>query len=278
MSATDTDARALPQLHTIEFGTEGPWVVFLHGLFGQGRNFALIAKELGLNGYRTVLVDLPNHGRSEWTQEFSYQQMAEAVAHWLRVSPHVNGEPVTLVGHSMGGKTAMLVALGHPELIERLAVLDISPVDYHEEHEVGSIGQAALDLDLAAISSRQEASERLQAGIPNRSIRDWMLTNLRQQDGRWHWLANLDLLVGDIDAIKGWPAGVDGAYQGPVLWIKGETSEYVLPRYEPTMRAYFPETQRVTIKGAGHWVHSQKREVVVAVLRRFLERTADGRG
>ncbi len=250
-------------------GDQGSTVVFLHGLFGQGRNFTQIAKGLEPE-HRSVLVDLPNHGRSAWTEDFDYTTISDLVADFLRHEIAAEG-PVHLVGHSMGGKVAMTLALRHPELVERLVVVDISPVSATGsmgtfDHLLGSLAQ----LDLDQLEGRSDADAKLKEDIPEDGTRGFLLQNLHSADGSYRWRANLDLLHSSLPAIGGFPE-FDGAhFDGPVLWIAGESSPYVKDRHRAAMDSLFPRTRQLTIKGAGHWVHADQPEVFVSALRRFL--------
>ncbi|QGF24461.1 alpha/beta fold hydrolase [Raineyella fluvialis] len=262
----------VPDLFSITFGTEGPLVVFCHGLLGQGRNFAQIARQLGLHGASTVLLDMPNHGRSLWTEHFDYPEAADIVARWLVGSPEVGGRPVTLVGHSMGGKISMLVALRHPELVEKLVVADMSPVVYHGHRQFADIVAAIEALDLGQITDRQSASAMMRPLLPDRGLREWVLQNLARDGDSWYWQPNIRMLAAELNKVLGWPEEVEGTWDGPTLWIKGANSDYVLPEYAPAMRRYFPNTLQVTIKDSGHWVHTERREVFTAALERFVLR------
>ena len=262
-------------LHTTSYGESGSRILFLHGLFGQGRNWTQIAKALS-EQHRVTLVDLPDHGRSTWLEEFDLVTVADRVAGLIEAD-----DPVALVGHSLGGKVAMVLALRHPELVERLCVVDISPVDYGELSEFSGYIDAMRGLDLDALTQRADAEEALSAPVPNPVVRSFLLQNLRREvrpDGssQWRWQQNLEGLRGSLAKIKSWPAEeLPGArYDGPVLWIGGETSRYITDEYVAAMDALFPHTRRVTIKGAGHWVHSEKPEVFLEVLRRFVDRAA----
>jgi pimeloyl-ACP methyl ester carboxylesterase len=254
-------------LHSTMVGDSGPWLVFCHGLFGQGRNWTRIARALE-ETHRSLLVDLPDHGRSEWTERFDFGEFADRVA---TVLPE--GEPVTLVGHSLGGKIAMVLALRHPELVERLCVVDVSPVTYDNSREFAGYIEAMQAMDLDALTGRADADAALLDAVPNPTVRSFLLQNLRRDGDEWHWQANLDLLGSELPVLSGWPEDelADVApYDGPVLWLAGARSDYVRDEYAAPMDRWFPNNRRVTVKDAGHWVHSQKPEVVVEVLRRFL--------
>jgi pimeloyl-ACP methyl ester carboxylesterase len=254
-------------LHTTSYGETGSRIVFCHGLFGQGKNWTRIAKELSA-AHRVTLVDMPDHGRSAWTDRFDYVAAADRVAGLLAAD-----DPVALVGHSMGGKIAMLLALRHPEVVARLAVVDVSPVPYPHAEEFARYIAAMQAIDLAALERRGDADAALVDAVPNPVVRSFLLQNLRHHDGEWQWQPNLDLLARDPDAITAWPADrLDGAapYDGPVLWVAGADSPYVREDYQPAMERWFPRVRRVTVKGAGHWVHSEQPEVFTEVLRRFL--------
>ncbi len=257
-------------LHTTTYGESGPPIVFCHGLFGQGRNWTAVAKALA-DTHRTVLVDLPHHGRSPWLESFDYLDVADEVAALL-ADQFGQDDPVTLVGHSMGGKAAMVTALRSPELVSRLCVVDIAPVDYGGSDEFAGYVEAMQALDLGALARRSDADEALTPAVPNRTVRDFLLQNLRRDGDGWSWQVNLDVLGRDLHALSGWPAArLDGLapFEGPVVWVAGGDSGYVRSEQDGEMRRLFPHTRKIVIKGAGHWVHAQRPEVVVEVLRQL---------
>ena len=254
-------------LHTTSLGERGSQVVFLHGLFGQGKNWTQIGKAI-VGDHRVLLVDLPHHGRSAWAERFDFVEIADRVSELLAAD-----DPVALVGHSLGGKVAMVLALRHPELVERLCVVDVSPVGYGHMDEFAGYIAAMQAIDLDGLSRRDEAERALEPAVPNPTVRSFLLQNLRREGDHWRWQVNLDVLGRDLDEVGGWPEEAlrDLApYDGPVLWVGGERSHYVQPEYAEAMERWFPRTRRVTVKGAGHWVHSEQPEVFVEVLRRFL--------
>lgn len=261
---------AEPRLHSTEVGEAGsgvPTVVFLHGLLGQGRNFTQIARALTPQ-LRSVLVDLPNHGRSEWTEQADYEAMAEVVARWLRAT-YAAEDPVHLVGHSMGGKVAMVLALRHPDLLDRLVVVDISPVPSEGAGEFEHLLDSLAGLDLASLHRRADADEQLAPAVPDDAVRGFLLQNLRSGADGFRWQANLELLRRELPAIGGFPE-VEGTFDHPVLWVAGGRSSYVRAEHAGPMRRLFPRVVTTTIKPAGHWVHSEAPEAFVSALRTFL--------
>lgn len=257
----------MSELHTTTLGEAGSRIVFCHGLFGQGKNWTAIAKAFS-DDHQVVLVDMPDHGQSPWSERFDFVEAAEQVATVVSAD-----DPVTLVGHSMGGKIAMLVALHHPELVSRLAVVDVAPVAYDHAEEFAGYIAAMRAIDLDALERRSEADEELQHAVPSAMVRGFLLQSLRRADSHWEWRLNLELLGRDLDLITDWPEdrlGGLAAYDGPVLWLGGERSPYVKPEYEAAMDRWFPHNRKVTVKEAGHWVHSEQPEIFVEVLRRFL--------
>jgi pimeloyl-ACP methyl ester carboxylesterase len=279
--AVPENAVADERLAVRTLGESGPRVVFVHGLFGQGKNWTTIARGLA-DSHRVTLIDLPNHGHSPWTDRVDYLDMAELVATELEQL----GEPVTLVGHSMGGKVAMQLALRRPELLRALVVVDIAPVSYpptggrtDDPDEEASPFAAYIDamraLDVDRLTTRDEADAALRDAVPSRMVRSFLLQSLVREglgtDGGWRWRLNLELLDRDLGELRGFPAPPAGAaFDGPVLWIAGANSTYVLDEDRPHMDALFPATRLVRIKKAGHWVHSEQPEVFLETLRRFL--------
>jgi pimeloyl-ACP methyl ester carboxylesterase len=277
----DTERQA-GRLVARTLGEEGPRIVFVHGLFGQGKNWTTIAKGLS-DDHRVTLFDLPNHGHSPWTDRVDYQDMADMLAGELEAM----GEPVILVGHSMGGKVAMLLALRRPELLRALVVVDIAPSEYplsggrtddpdEEASPFADYIAAMRALDLGSLRTRQDADDALRNAVPSRMVRNFLLQSLVREGlgtgGGWRWRLNLELLERDLGNLRGFPPIPPGThFDGPVLWVAGADSTYVLPEDRPRMDALFPATRLVGIKNSGHWVHSEQPEVFLETLRRFLQ-------
>lgn len=251
---------------------DAPIAVFLHGLYGQGKNFATVAKAL-TDVATTVLVDLPHHGRSGWGFTFDYFDVADVVATQIETT-NVSGRPLVLIGHSMGGKVAMLVALYYPQLIDKLAVIDISPSASGGAAKYRFYADQVLGLDLASISRRQDADAALAAAIPSDQVRSFLLQNLHRDthaETGWRWLANFEVLRHDMDVIDGWPDdAANYCYNGPTLWLGGTRSDAVSQDRLPAMRKLFPKAELEMIEGAGHWVQADAPEQVIAILRSFI--------
>jgi len=276
--AAEKDGRLAARTH----GKAGPHVVFVHGLFGQGKNWTTIAKGLA-DRHRVTLLDLPNHGHSPWTDRADYLDMADLVAAELE---QLDG-PAALVGHSMGGKVAMQVALRRPELLRALVVVDVAPTAYPEsggrtddpDEEASPFAAfiAAMQaVDLDRLRTRDEADAALREAVPSRMVRSFLLQSLVREGagagGGWRWRPNLDLLGRDLQELRGFPDPPPGAtFDGPVLWVAGVNSHYVLPQDRARMIELFPRARLVRIKGAGHWVHSEQPEVFLETLRRFID-------
>lgn len=246
-------------------GPPPPEIVFCHGFLGRGNNLSGIAQ--GLKPRSSLLLDLPNHGRSYWTTKLDYLDMADAVAAEIR---RANPDGVAVVGHSMGGKVAMLLALGHRDLVSALCVIDISPQGRGVSAQFRPLLAALRALDLDSLTSRTEADEILRPSIPDAATRAFLLQNLARDGDKWRWQANIPLLGDDLDAVGDWPDLGLPPYPGPVLWIRGGRSRYVLLEDLALMREYFPLVELVTVPDAGHWVHGDKPDVVVAAIERLL--------
>ncbi len=252
------------KLHHRQFSDQGFPVVILHGLFGQLGNWMLHARELA-SEWRVYALDVRNHGRSPWDPLMTYAAMAEDLALWM---DQQGIESAHLMGHSMGGKAAMQFALSMPERVARLAVVDIAPVTYGHGHEQVIAGLRALDL--ANISSRQQADTQLVQYIEDKAVRDFLLTNLARDDnGAFVWRMNLEVLAGEYDHIAAAPEAT-GRFQGPTLFIKGGNSDYLLPSHQEAIVKRFPNASLKVIEGAGHWVHSEKPQAFLKIVGDFL--------
>lgn len=243
-------------------------VVFLHGLMGRGKNFTTIAK--GLQETTTsLLVDLPNHGASCWTEDFDYLHIADLVADELH-RDFCKDEPAVILGHSMGGKVAMLLALRHPELTAGLIIEDISPVQ-SSTSEFEHLLSTLLKLDLSQVSSRRDAHAKLKPDIDDAGVRGFLLQNLiRDDNGGFAWQPNLQMLFDNLPTIVDFP-DVELTYDNhPVLWVKGSESQYINDDAAVVMRELFPATRRIQIRNAGHWVHSEQAKAFTETIDYYI--------
>jgi esterase len=251
------------RLAVIERGA-GPPLVLLHGLFGQARNLGSVQAELAAD-HRVIALDLRNHGASPHAPGMDYGTLAADVAETL---DGLGIERCGILGHSMGGKVAMRLALDAPGRISRLLVADIAPVAYR-----GDGGHAAIIAALQAIPlvqgiSRGQADAALAATIEDPGLRGFLLQNLRIGPAP-AWRLGLAQLADGLPDILGWPA--HGAhYAGPALFVAGARSSYIAAAAHPAIAQYFPHARIVTLEGAGHWLHADNPAGFLALTRDFF--------
>jgi pimeloyl-ACP methyl ester carboxylesterase len=252
-------------LNRVEMGDDGahPPLLIVHGLFGSARNWGAIQKRMAADR-RVIAVDQRNHGESPWAASQSYSDMADDLARVLAAE----GQPVDVMGHSMGGKAAMVLALTRPELINRLVVADIAPVGYG--HSNRHLVHAMAGLDLTGLTGRSEADRRLQARVPDPGTRAFLLQSLDLKADPPRWRLNLPVLDAEMDRIVGWPEEVRGRFEGPVLFLSGALSDYVRPEHRERIKALFPRAVMAKIPGAGHWLHADRPREFEAAVRAFL--------
>lgn len=247
-----------------EFGAGEPLVI-LHGLFGSKRNWTSIAGLLGRH-HRVLAVDLRNHGTSPWDDRHDYPALAADVARFIEVEA---GGRAPVVGHSMGGKTAMLLALTRPELVERLVVVDIPPAA--SRGPIGDVLQILRSVPLERFTARAEVQAALAAMIPDAKLRGFLMLNVVAGPGGLAWAVNLDALARHFDLIAGFPdVPTPRAFPGPALFLVGGRSDYVRPEHHAEIRRLFPAASIEAIPGAGHWVHADAPAEFVAAIERFL--------
>ncbi|MBI0537328.1 alpha/beta fold hydrolase [Roseomonas sp. KE2513] len=246
-------------LNAVEAG-EGRPLVLLHGLFGQGRNFGALQRRLA-GRHRVISLDMPNHGASPHAPRMDYRSMAGDVAETL-AAHGISGADV--MGHSMGGKAAMMLALTAPLLVGRLLVSDIAPVTYPPRyHDLVDAMRA-----VPAGAPRAVADAALAPAEPDPATRAFILSN-RLPDGSG-WRIGLDGIAASIDAITDWAPPEGARFDAPTLFVSGEHSRYVREENRPAIRTLFPSARFLTIKGAGHWVHADQPEAFAAVMEGFF--------
>lgn len=241
-----------------------PPLVVLHGLLGSSRNWQTAGRDL-TDQFHVLAVDLRNHGASPHAETMTYPEMMEDVVGWLDAQGLAR---VTLLGHSMGGKTAMLLACRHPERVERLIVADIAPKDYYwVGHRVNFA--AMNELDLESVHSRAEAELRLEARVHDWAMRKFLATNLERGDdgASWRWTINLPAITAALPVLEKNSVEAGDRFAGPVLFITGGKSEYVGADDHAAIREHFPAARIETIAESGHNPHMETREKFVALVR-----------
>ena len=242
-------------LNTLEYGDATlPKLLVAHGLFGSARNWGVISKRLS-DVRHVVAADMRNHGESPRFPTQSYAEMAGDLEALL-------DGPADILGHSMGGKAAMVMALNHPEKVRKLVVADIAPVAYghSQSHHIA----AMKALDLTAIETRAQAADLLQV---DDEVRDFFLQSLDVRGQRWR--LNLDALDAEMAKIIGFPE-ITGQFTGPTLFLTGADSDYVKPEHRDRIKTLFPKARFAKISGAGHWLHAQQPRAFEQTVRAFL--------
>ncbi len=239
-----------------------PKLIIAHGLYGSARNWGVIAKRLS-DIRQVIAVDMRNHGDSPWDHTHSYEAMAADLAEVIEA----HGGPVDLLGHSMGGKAAMMMALTDPQPVRHLIVADIAPMAYgHSQIEFVRAMQAVT---LEGITRRSEVEPQLQHSVADPALRAFFLQSLAIEDGRARWKLNLDVLADQMPLIMGFP-DVTGVFQGDVHFITGAVSDYVNQAGRERIAELFPRAGITQIEGAGHWVHAENPRGFEAALREVL--------
>jgi pimeloyl-ACP methyl ester carboxylesterase len=251
------------RLQALEAG-QGPPLVLLHGLFGSARNWGAVQKALAAE-YRVVALDLRNHGASPHAPGMSYAVQAEDVAETLAA---LGIENAALLGHSMGGKAAMMLALTQPEMVERLIVADIAPRPYPPA--LRAVVAAMQALPLHAGLTRAEADQALRAAVPEAPIRSFLLQNLRFEAAPPSWRIGLAEIAAAMPEIEDFAPPSGARFEGPALAMAGALSPYIRAEDHAAFRALFPRMSFASIPRAGHWLHAENPEGFLATLREFL--------
>lgn len=244
---------------------EGEPLILLHGLFGMADNLMPIAREFAQN-YTVYVPDLRNHGRSPWDEKMSFSIMAGDV---VRLMEEQGIRQAHFLGHSLGGKVAMTIALEQPQRVRSLVVADIAPVNYPPRHEqiIKGLSQVAQ----AEINSRRQADTDLEPFVEDEGIRRFLLKSLAKNEETelFDWRFNLEAISENYHKLREsiiW----DMPFEGETLFIKGELSDYITAEHEEAIRAAFPDFQFKMIQNAGHWLHAEKPAAFVKVAKKFL--------
>jgi pimeloyl-ACP methyl ester carboxylesterase len=243
--------------------TARPPLVIAHGLFGSARNWSAIGKRLALHR-QVIAVDMRNHGDSPQSPVHDYPSMAADLAE--TIAEH--GGRADVLGHSMGGKAAMVLALTEPSRVNRLIVADMAPVAY--EHSQLEYVRAMQAVDLAAVARRSDADPQLARSVPEPSLRAFFLQSLAVGPSGASWKLNLDVLGAQMPGIMDFP-DVAGTFDGPTLFLTGATSAYVRPEHWPRIRALFPAAEHKAIPKAGHWLHAEAPAAFIEAVSGFLD-------
>ena len=253
------------KLHYTRSGS-GPPVVLLHGLFGSANNLGALARALQGN-YCVYCVDLPNHGRSDWLDNTSLITMMDSIEHWQRSQQLTEA---AFVGHSLGGKVAMQLALAHPQCVSALVVADIAPVDYPPHHDQVFAALEAVASD--SCRSRHSAAELMATHIEEEQVIQFLLSSLRRdKDGVYRWRFNLEELYGAYAELRASPVATS-PYTGPVLFIKGGASDYIREEHRARVVSLFPRADVKIMPGCGHWFHAERPQLFNSLVMRFLDK------
>ncbi len=250
-------------LNTVESG-EGPPLVMLHGLMGAAQNWGGMAKRLGLK-HRVLAMDARNHGASPHAAGMDYADLSADVADTMAARGVTRA---AVLGHSMGGKIAMMLALTRPAMVERLVVADMSPVRYVAPSR--AYVHAMQGMALVPGMTRRDAMAALQPAVPEEGIRAFLVQNLIFDGPAPRWRVALDWIAEGMDAIEDFAPPAGARYDGQTLFIRGSRSDYVLPEYLPAISGFFPAARHVSLE-AGHWVHADDPSGFLAALEPFLE-------
>ncbi len=241
-------------------GPDAPPLIIAHGLYGSARNWGVIAKRLS-DERQVIAVDMRNHGNSGWTESHSYPDMASDLSEVI----DAYGGTADVLGHSMGGKAAMVLALTRPGQVRRLIVADIAPVAYSHS-QLPQIAKMKA-VDLSVVRKRSDAADQLAAQGVEPALQSFFTQSLDLSEGRW--LLNLDVLAAEMPHIMGFPE-ISGRFEDPVFFLTGADSDYVTAEDRPAIRARFPAARFARLKNAGHWLHADKPREFEAAVRAFL--------
>lgn len=243
-----------------------PWLLLIHGLFGNADNLAVVKRHFEKT-HNILSIDLPNHGMSPWSDDFSFDETIESI---LTLLNQQNIQSTAILGHSLGGKVAMLFALQHPDRVSHLIVADIAPVKYEHRHQ--AVFNGLKNVPLNNIHGRSEALSFMSQYIKETGVQQFLLKSLyKTENGDWQWRFNLDGLIKSYPHIIDWPQS-NLKYNGVTFFIKGAQSDYINASHRNAILRYFPNAKAHIIEGTGHWLHAEKPTAFNAVVARALEK------
>jgi pimeloyl-ACP methyl ester carboxylesterase len=256
---------AMPELHFSRAG-QGEPLLILHGLFGSGRNWHSHMRRFSEH-FEVFGIDLRNHGQSFHAEEMNYTVMAQDV---MRLLDSLGLGECRILGHSMGGKVAMTLAIRNPGLVARMLVADIAPVAYF--HHYDDLIEPILALELDQFSSRTEIDHALRSHIPEDQLRAFLLQNLVRESDDWRWRVNWRAIQGEMDSLTGFDAMPDDWVGGPpALFVRGAKSDYVGEVEVEVIKRHFNRASFATIEDAGHWLHAEKPQEFYMLALEFLQ-------
>ena len=248
-------------LNYMTFGDEkSPPVMIVHGLYGSGKNWGVIAKRLS-DQFFVITVDLRNHGDSPWLDTHNYHVMADDL---VEVINSLNIKP-NIIGHSMGGKAAMVLALKRPNLVRNLIIADIAPVKY--EHDQSQFIEAMQKVDLSKVEKRSDATLALSKYVEDKSLQNFFTQSLDIKAKRWK--LNLKVLRSEMSEILSFPK-IESEFSGHSLFLKGEKSDYIKSEHRKLIKSLFTKARFATFKEAGHWLHAEKPREFESAARLFF--------
>lgn len=243
-----------------------PWILLIHGLFGNLDNLSALRRGL-VNEYNVLSIDLPDHGKSVRTTAFSFKGYAKLI---IELINQLKIAKINIVGHSLGGKIAMQIALDEATLVQSLVLLDIAPVAYSPRHD--GVFSGLESISLKNIESRQMADGILKQYLHEPATRQFLLKSLYQDECGWHWYFNLPVLKRDY-ALLSAEISAKAPYTGSVLFIKGELSDYLLPQHKEKIVSLFPNSQSKLIGAVGHWLHAEKPAICLKMIQLFFKKS-----
>ena len=251
--------------HPAAEGEQHPPLLIAHGLFGSARNFNTLGRELATTR-RVVMVDMRNHGAAPWDPDNSYPALAADLAEAVQ---RLCGGKAVVLGHSMGGKAVMAMALTDPQLLAGLIVVDIAPVAHTHSHL--NYIEAMQAVDLSQVTRRSDADPMLADAVPETMLRSFLLQNLAVENGRAEWRINLGALKANMAPLLDFPTDLlEAAYEGPTYFLHGSASPYVPPETHPRIHALFPDADIEALPGAGHWLHAEQPEAFLSKVGGWL--------
>lgn len=243
---------------------EGKPLIILHGLFGYLDNWITLGKKWA-EDRKVILVDQRNHGNSFHSNEFNYPIMADDLSKLMK---EMDIDSASILGHSMGGKTAMNFAVQYPEKVEQLIIADIGPKFYPVHHH--TIIKAFYSVPVKDLKSRSEADDALSEHIDDFGIRQFLLKNLAREKDGFRWKMNLDVIANQIEEV-GKALNQNASYEGATLFVRGSKSDYILDEDINMMHSIFKNCKLETVEGAGHWLHAEKPKEFYQIVNEFLD-------